>query len=106
MGRVIDIFSHQKIEDRGNLTSNHSLDSVSKQIENNRLITYDPQMPIAHEIFADLDKSVLLSESWVPLTWDKNGVVVLVDDPSDLEKKASIEAALETDKAILAIWSK
>ena len=106
MGRVIDIFSHQKIEARGKLSSSHSLDSVSVQNINRRLITYDPQMPIALEAFASLNKSILLSECWVPLTWDKNGIVVLVDDPSDLEKKASIKAAFETDRMIYAFGSK
>ena len=38
----------------------------------------------------------------VPLSWDENGVVVLVDDPSDMKKRAAIKAALKTEWVIFA----
>jgi type II secretory ATPase GspE/PulE/Tfp pilus assembly ATPase PilB-like protein len=42
----------------------------------------------------------------VPLSWDEKGVVVLVDDPSDSEKKAIIKTELETEWVIFAIGIK
>ena len=38
----------------------------------------------------------------VPLSWDENGVVVLVDDPSDMKKRAAIKATLKTEWVIFA----
>lgn len=77
MGQVIEFFSHQELEEN----SNGESDSSECQF-----IQYDPQMPIAHELFTDLDRSNLLDDCWVPLSWDENGVVVLVDDPLETER--------------------
>jgi len=84
MGRVIHIFSHQKLEEN----SNGEPDSSKCQF-----IEYDPEMLMAPELFTDLDRSNLFDDCWVPLSWDEKGVVVLV-------------AALTTDRIIYAIGSK
>jgi type II secretory ATPase GspE/PulE/Tfp pilus assembly ATPase PilB-like protein len=97
MGRVIDIFSRQELEEN----SNGEPDSSECQF-----IEYDPEMLMAPELFIDLARSNLFDDCWVPLSWDENGVVVLVDDPSDLGKRASIKAALTTDRIIYTIGSK
>ena len=93
MGQVIEIFSHQELEEN----SNGEPDSSECQF-----IEYDPEMPIADELFTDLDRSNLLDDCWVPLSWDENGIVVLVDDPLDLEKQAIVKTALKTKKIIFA----
>jgi type II secretory ATPase GspE/PulE/Tfp pilus assembly ATPase PilB-like protein len=50
--------------------------------------------------------SLLLKDCWVPINWDENGIVVLVDDPSDSEKREIIEAALQTKMIIFAVGIK
>ena len=93
MGQVIEIFSRQELEEN----SNGEPDSSECQF-----IEYDPQLPMAPELFTDLDRSNLFDDCWVPLSWDENGVVVLVDDPSDMKKRAAIKAALKTEWVIFA----
>ena len=93
MSRVIEIFSRQEPEEN----SNGEPDSSECQF-----IEYDPEMPVVPELFTDLDRSNLLDDCWVPLSWDENGVVVLVDDPSDMKKRAAIKAALKTEGVIFA----
>ena len=75
MGQVIDIISGLDLE------INHGCESDSNDCQ---FIKYDPEMPIALELFVGLNKSMLLDGCWVPLSWDENGVVLLVDDPSHL----------------------
>lgn len=84
MGQIIDFYSH-RVVDEG---------------LNGDFVAYDPQMPIAVEIFTDLDKSVLMEGRWVPLSWDENGIVVLIDDPLDEEKKAAVKTGLRTEWVI------
>ena len=97
MGRVIHIFSRQELEEN----SNGEPDSSECQFIEN-----DPEMPMAPELFIDLDRSNLLDDCWVPLSWDENGIVVLVDDPSDTEKQAAIQTSLKTKKIIFAFGIK
>jgi len=77
MSRVIEIFSRQEPEENSNGEPN----STECQF-----IEYDPEMPVAPELFTDLDRSNLFDDCWVPLSWDENGVVVLVDDPLETER--------------------
>jgi tetratricopeptide (TPR) repeat protein len=42
---------------------------------------YDPQHPVPFELLSKLKKSFLLNELWVPLSWSKDGMEILVDDP-------------------------
>jgi type II secretory ATPase GspE/PulE/Tfp pilus assembly ATPase PilB-like protein len=97
MGQVIDIFSRQGLERDFNSVA----DSYADQ-----LIEYDPEMPIALELFVGLDKSMLLKDCWVPLSWYKNGILVLVDDPLDQEKLAAIQTVLKSEWVILAAGTK
>ncbi len=57
-------------------------------------------MPIALELFVGLDKSVLIDGTWVPLSWDEKGIKVIVDDPSNPEKRAAIKNVLKTEWVI------
>ena len=93
MGQVIDIVSRLDLE------VNHGGESDSYE---SQFIEYDPEMPVALELFGGLDKSHLLDGNWVPLSWDENGIVVLVDNPSDMEKQEVIKAALKSEWVIFA----
>jgi type IV pilus assembly protein PilB len=90
MSQIIDFYSRQVIDER----------------LNGDFVAYDPQIPIAIEIFFDLDKSVLLEGCWVPLSWDENGIVVLIDDPWNEEKKAIIKTELRTEWVIFKIGTR
>ena len=62
---------------------------------NCEFIAHDPDMPVATEMFQDLFRTALLNDCWVPISWDDDGIVVLVDDPFDFAKKAIIEITFE-----------
>jgi type II secretory ATPase GspE/PulE/Tfp pilus assembly ATPase PilB-like protein len=68
-------------------------------------IEYDPQFPLAIEVITSsgLDKQQLLYQCWFPFSWDENGIVVLVDDPSSFQKSHLIMTALDTDKVIFSV---
>ncbi len=57
---------------------------------------FDPSLPIPAELLANLKKAFLLNEIWIPLSWDKNTVEVLVDDPRDLNKTDNIKTLMKT----------
>jgi type II secretory ATPase GspE/PulE/Tfp pilus assembly ATPase PilB-like protein len=57
---------------------------------------YDPAFTAPVELLSNLKKAFLLNEYWVPMTWDKDGVEILVDDPRDLNKTDNIRALMKT----------
>ena len=59
---------------------------------------YDPSFPAPVELLSNLKKAFLLNEYWVPMSWDKEGVEVLVDDPRDLNKTDNIRALMKTNR--------
>ncbi|MBW1822725.1 MAG: type II/IV secretion system protein, partial [Deltaproteobacteria bacterium] len=59
---------------------------------------YDEAFPTPSELLGKLKKAFLLNAGWVPLSWDKEGVEVLVDDPRDLNKTDNIKTLLNTSK--------
>lgn len=71
-----------------------------------QFIAFDAGMPIATEVLHDLRKSLLLNECWVPISWDREGIVVLVNDPFDPELRAVIEATFESCPIIYAVGIK
>jgi len=60
--------------------------------------TFDPSIQVQPELLANLKKAFLLNELWIPLSWDKNGVEILVDDPRDLNKTDNIKSLMKTGK--------
>ena len=69
-------------------------------------IAFDPEMPIATEMFQGLNRTMLLKYGWVPISWGEDGIVVLVDDPFDFVKRAGIETAFEFLPVIYAVGIK
>jgi type II secretory ATPase GspE/PulE/Tfp pilus assembly ATPase PilB-like protein len=59
---------------------------------------YDPSFPAPVELLSNLKKAFLLNEYWVPMSWDKDGVEVLVNDPRDLNKTDNIRALMKTNR--------
>jgi type II secretory ATPase GspE/PulE/Tfp pilus assembly ATPase PilB-like protein len=59
---------------------------------------FDPSFPMSPELLTHLKKAFLLNELWIPLSWSKDGVEVLVDDPRNLNKTDNIKALMKTNK--------
>lgn len=59
---------------------------------------YEEDLPTPYELLGNLKKAFLLHELWVPLSWGKEGVEVLVADPRDLNKTDNIKALMKTGK--------
>jgi type II secretory ATPase GspE/PulE/Tfp pilus assembly ATPase PilB-like protein len=60
--------------------------------------TYDPALPTPVELVRNLKKQFLMHELWVPLSWSKEGIEILIDDPKDLNKTDHIRALVKTKK--------
>jgi type II secretory ATPase GspE/PulE/Tfp pilus assembly ATPase PilB-like protein len=60
--------------------------------------TFDPNFPVPIELLTNLKKAFLLNEYWIPLSWSKEAVEVLVDDPRDLNKTDNIKTLMKTKK--------
>ena len=117
MGQIIDFYSRRVLdEDHDYHIENNMFDPAcevssaaeysSATCDEYEFVAYDPQMPIALEIFTDLDKSKLLDGCWVPLSWDMKGIVVLIDDPQDEEKKTAVQEELRTEWVIFKIGTR
>jgi type II secretory ATPase GspE/PulE/Tfp pilus assembly ATPase PilB-like protein len=59
---------------------------------------FDPGIPAPVELLANLKKAFLLNEVWIPISWSKDGIEVLVDDPRNLNKTDNIKALMKTSK--------
>jgi type II secretory ATPase GspE/PulE/Tfp pilus assembly ATPase PilB-like protein len=64
---------------------------------------FDPETPVPFELINNLKKSFLLYYVWVPLTWDKAGIEILVDDPKDLRKTDHIRALMGNQKILFSV---
>ena len=67
---------------------------------------FDLELPIPYELISKLKKSFLLYYVWVPLSWDKTGVEILVDDPKDLRKTDHIKALMTNQKIHFSVGFK
>jgi len=59
---------------------------------------FDPSTTVPVELLRNLKKAFLLNEMWIPLSWSKEGVEVLVDDPRNLNKTDNIKTLMKTGK--------
>jgi len=67
---------------------------------------YSAELPSPVELVGHLKKSFLLHDIWVPLSWDKNGVEILVDDPKDLHKIDNMRALIKAGQFNLSVGFK
>ena len=67
---------------------------------------FDLEIPVPFELINKLKKSFLLYYVWVPLDWDKDGVEILVDDPTDLRKTDHIKALMPNQKINFSVGYK
>jgi type II secretory ATPase GspE/PulE/Tfp pilus assembly ATPase PilB-like protein len=70
------------------------------------VINFDPDCQIPVELIGKLKKAFLIHYTWVPLNWSKDGVEVLVDDPTDLRKTDHIKALMATSNIRFAVGIK
>ena len=68
-----------------------------------RFRAFDPGVPTPLELLANLKKAFLLNELWIPLSWSKEGIEVLVDDPRNLNKTDNIKALMKTTKINVSV---
>jgi tetratricopeptide (TPR) repeat protein len=68
--------------------------------------SYSEEFEPPVELISKLKETFLLHELWVPLSWDQEGVSVLVDDPRNLGKTDNIKALMKTKKLILSVGIK
>ena len=59
---------------------------------------FDPKAQVPIELITNLKKPFLLHDLWVPLSWGKDGVDILIDDPLDLRKTGLIRGLTKTRK--------
>jgi type II secretory ATPase GspE/PulE/Tfp pilus assembly ATPase PilB-like protein len=59
---------------------------------------YDSSVSPPVELLTNLKKAFLLNALWIPFSWSKDGVEVLVDDPRDLNKTDNIKTLMKTGK--------
>lgn len=59
---------------------------------------FDPDLPIPVEIINNLKKPYLLHAGWVPLSWGKRGLDILIDDPRDLRKIDQVNGLMKANR--------
>ncbi|OQW96638.1 MAG: general secretion pathway protein GspE, partial [Desulfobacteraceae bacterium A6] len=67
---------------------------------------YDQKIPAPVELLGNLKKSFLLNEIWIPLSWKKEGLEILVDDPKNLNKSDNIKTLMKTRKINFSVGIK
>ncbi len=67
---------------------------------------FDKDLPVPFELISNLKKAFLLNELWIPLSWSRDGVEILLDDPKDLTKTDRIGALIKAKKLIFRIGIK
>ena len=69
-------------------------------------VGFDPKVAVPVELINNLKKSFLLHDAWVPMSWSKKGVEILLDDPKDLRKTGQIRGLIKTKKIIPSVGIK
>jgi type II secretory ATPase GspE/PulE/Tfp pilus assembly ATPase PilB-like protein len=65
--------------------------------------SFDAKTEVPVELIGNLKKAFLLHDSWVPMSWGKNGVEILIDDPGDLRKTGQIRGLTKTTRISFSV---
>ena len=60
--------------------------------------SFDADIPVPVEIVSNLKQPYLLHAGWVPLSWSKKGLEILIDDPKDLGKIDQIAGLMKANR--------
>ncbi|SPD72339.1 General secretion pathway protein E family protein [uncultured Desulfobacterium sp.] len=69
-------------------------------------VSFDPKITVPVELIRNLKKAFLLHDMWVPMSWGKKGVEILLDDPRDLRKTGQIRGLIKTKKIVFSVGVK
>jgi len=64
---------------------------------------HDPNIQTPFELLQNLKKPFLINAGWVPISWGKEGVEIIVDDPKDLNKTDNIKTLMKTQKIVFHV---
>ena len=60
--------------------------------------SFDADLPVPVEIISNLKQPYLLHAGWVPLSWGKKGLEILIDDPTDLGKIDQVTGLMKANR--------
>ena len=60
--------------------------------------SFDADLPVPVEIINNLKQAYLLHAGWVPLSWSKKGLEILIDDPRDLRKIDQVTGLMKASR--------
>ena len=69
-------------------------------------VIFDAKTAAPVELISNLKKAFLLHDVWVPMSWGKKGVEILLDDPKDLRKTGQIRGLIKTKKVNFSVGIK
>ena len=69
-------------------------------------VSFDSKVDVPIELISNLKKSFLLHDVWVPMSWGKKGVQILLDDPNDLRKTGQIRGLIKTKRVNFSVGLK
>lgn len=78
--------------------SKQDLGAALSQFYKCRFVTFDDRLPIPGDLLRNLKVSYLRSSLWVPLEGKEGRVTVLMDDPSHLTKRDSVQSLLGSNQ--------
>jgi type II secretory ATPase GspE/PulE/Tfp pilus assembly ATPase PilB-like protein len=67
---------------------------------------FDPELPVPSELIGGLKKPFLINSLWLPISWDKTGIKILIDNPWDLEKTDYVKALMNTQSINFSVGIK
>ncbi|MDH3955453.1 MAG: hypothetical protein OET81_02065, partial [Desulfobacteraceae bacterium] len=59
---------------------------------------FDPELPVPFELINKLKKPFLINSLWLPISWDKTGIEILIDNPRDLQKTDYVKALMNNQE--------
>ena len=67
---------------------------------------FDPELPVPFELINKLKKPFLINSLWLPISWDKTGIEILIDNPRDLQKTDYVKALMNNQEINFSVGIK